>query len=66
MSLISSLFDTIRGFFEPQSLETYYHYDEYGKCYMMEFTKPLPRVTLIADKLLRQWDPEVPSLEELG
>ncbi len=66
MSLISSLFDTIRGFFEPQSLETYYYYAEYGECYMMEFTKPLPRVTLMTDKLLRQWNPEVPSMEELG
>ena len=56
----------LSSFFKPQSFDTYCYYDKEGWCYMMEFTKPLPRVVLIADKLLRQWNPEMPSLEELG
>ncbi len=53
-------------FFRPRSLETRSYSGKDGKCYMVGFVEPLPRVVLVTDKLLRQWDPETPSLEELG
>ena len=72
MSLTSRLFDAIhgwlsrpRGFFEPRSLEVGVFYARDGERLMVEFEDPMPRVILITDRLLRQWDPESPSLEEL-
>lgn len=73
MSPTSRLFDIIhgwlsrpRGFFEPRPLEVHGYYGRDGECYMVDFNDPLPRVVLVTDKLMRMWDPEVPSLEELG
>ncbi len=37
-----------------------------GARLMLEFEEPMPRVILVTDKLLHEWDTEAPSLEELG
>jgi hypothetical protein len=70
--LISRLFDVVhgllskpRGFFEPQPIEIAAYYDDRGGRTMIEITS-FPRVALVSDSVLRIWDPEAPSLEELG
>jgi hypothetical protein len=55
-----------RGFLEPRPLEMSVFYAKDGERLMLGFDKPMPRVILVTDKLLRQWDPEAPSLGELG
>ncbi len=67
------LFDTLRGwlsrprgFFEPRPLEIGVFYGRDGERLMVEFEDPMPRVILVTDRLLRQWDLEAPSFEELG
>ncbi len=65
MSLTSGLFDTIRGFLEPRSLEVRSYVGQDGGRIMVEFGN-IPRVIEVADKAMYQWDPEAPSLEELG
>jgi len=52
--------------FKPQQLAMGVYYAKDDERLMVEFDKPLPRVILMTDKLLRQWDPEAPTLEELG
>ena len=58
-------FRSIARFFAPHSLETYTYYDDHVKRMMIEFTNR-PRVILVLDKVIRQWDSEVQTLEELG
>jgi hypothetical protein len=64
--VLKSLLSRARRFLEPRALEMYSHYDDDGECYMVELQEPLPRVILVTDRAERQWDPEVPSLKELG
>ena len=53
-------------FFEPQPITSIgVYYDTKGERMMLEFDE-MPRVILVTDKLLHEWDPEAPSLEELG
>ena len=72
MSLTSGLFDTVhdwlsrlRGFFNPRSLEVSVTVGANGERLFLEFGE-LPRVVWVTDKALRQWDPQAPSIEELG
>ncbi len=54
------------GFLEPRPLETHCYYAEDGSRYMIGFTRPLPRVIQVTDRLLLRWDPKAPTLCELG
>ena len=72
MNSTSRLFSTIhgwmcrpRGFFEPKELTVSVINDDNGERMMVEI-KDTPRVVLVTDKLRYEWDPEMPSLEELG
>ncbi len=72
MSPTSRLFNTIhgwmcrpRGFFEPKELTVSVISDYNGGRMMVEI-EDTPRVVLVTDKLRYEWDPEMPSLEELG
>ena len=53
-------------FFEHQALVVTTISAEDGERLMLQFEEPLPRVILVSDKLLHEWDLEAPSLEELG
>ena len=54
-----------RGFFEPRSLHVSISYSKDGERRMIEL-EDTPRVILVTDRLLRQWDLKAPSLKELG
>ena len=56
----------LRGFLAPQPIEMYSHYAEDGSRYMFEFPKPLPRVILVADRLVRQCEENGFEFGQLG
>lgn len=54
-----------RRFLAPRPLDAVVYYDNHSLRIMLGLGD-LPRVMLVTDKMLRQWDPEMPTLEELG